>query len=310
MVYEYYFEDGFRAEIAARGVELERPKLRTVKLCLPIHDTHGRFHGYLPEPIKTGPRTIRVSRKLGRQSAGEALRTKWQSSLCPLILVCKKVSEETMPFLYQRTTFVFTAPWNIMNFLDTVPPKNLSHITKIQLHYSSYGHPEWANLAGFKDKHIKSWTKACKSLSENLTALHTLEVWYNHNETCPHYSLHKPSLRPLYQFRRLSCNHADADSYPLDSASECSDGTSKPLRTAKVHFSTAMSRELKQADALHRIILSQVKEPRLEMHRLFGEAIALAILGSSPEEAFATIKAVWEAYGDMQVLLGRLDERW
>ncbi|KAF2281037.1 uncharacterized protein EI97DRAFT_429119 [Westerdykella ornata] len=310
IVYEYYFEDGFRAELAAKGAVLGRPKLRTAKLFLPIHDLHGRMQGYRPKAIKTGTRTIRVSRKLGARSTGERVRTKWSSSLCPLILVCKRVYQETMRFLYQSTTFVFTAPWSIMNFLNTVPQKNLAHITKIQMHYSSYGHPEWADLAGFKEKHIMSWTKACKSLSEKLTSLRELEIWYNHNETCPHYSLYKPSLRPLYQFRRLSCSRPAVDTYPLISADECDNGASKPLRIVNVHFSTAMSRELKRMEPLHRIILSQVKTPRLEMHRLFGETIASAILGSSAKDASATIRAVWASYEFMQVLLGHLDDRW
>ncbi|KAF1950708.1 hypothetical protein CC80DRAFT_496624 [Byssothecium circinans] len=178
-IYNYYFQEAFRCEIAAKESHIdqlaEKPPSETIKLCVGV--TRGKSSApiYLDESNYTTAqqRKLRVSRHWGNSKHVQGLSTKWETSLCPLILVCKQIHRETIVFLYQNTTFVFDSPKRITSFFKWVPSRNLVNVTKLQLYYvPQLGDPGQL----FEGKHQVAWSRACKGFTKKMGNLQDLTV--------------------------------------------------------------------------------------------------------------------------------------
>ena len=161
-------------------------------------------------------------------------------------------------------------------FLKCVPKKNLESIIKLELHYTTYGSPQWTWSDIWRDKHVKAWNTTCDAMSKHLTNLQKLFVLIK-NSRKVHWSLEQDALEPLFQFRRLSTN--------------CKPQTATltrppPLRNVEVYFKTYLC-------PLGGLELQSTSR---ELHKLFGEAIAQVILGKSKEEAMVEVKEAWAGY--------------
>lgn len=261
-VYDYYFKNEFRVEIVARGTVLVKPKPKTVKLYVSPRYDHVKTR----TPLADVPSNfLRMSRTMGRYKHVDGIETKWASSLSALPLVSKQIYAETVSYLYLNTTFVFDAPRRLTNFIESVPAINLSHVTKLILHYSTYGDPRYKNP--FQEKHVKSWTTACEVASKSLTNLQRLEVFFNHNGNELVFSNGNRYIQPLLQFRRLSSTPVSNKPAHSTSATE----TSNRLSTVIVHFSTRNTRR-----SYENAYLKEVSSGLLD---LYGVAISRAILG-------------------------------
>jgi hypothetical protein len=156
-IYAYYFASTSHCEIASQGSTFQPPTPLTVKLYAnqlpPIHTTNPTTKS----SAISSPPTLRISRPLGKHTAIQALRTNWRTSLHALHLICKLIHKETIPFLYRNTVFKFNAPKRLKDFLNIISPHNLAHITRLQLHYDTYGSPRWAADVIWQEKHGRSW---------------------------------------------------------------------------------------------------------------------------------------------------------
>jgi hypothetical protein len=184
-----------------------------------------------------------------------------------------------------------------MNFLQVLPKKNLSYITKLYLHYTTYGSPRLLKNCVWQQKHLDTWMDTCKAASKKLVNLQELEVWLQVNTTPLFFDLRQAWLKPTLQFRRLSCvrNVKGEDEETDDTDAIATTPLSKtnhriPLRVAKIHFNTFWSRN----GALGRNAVPALADANSKLHHIFGEAISHAILGASEEEAMADFKKAWE----------------
>jgi hypothetical protein len=156
-IYKYYFDSEHHCEVAAKGCQFKQQKPRTVKLWSGLVPPSKRISAPDAEAKAEFTSVIRFSRPLGKYNAVQGLQTNWLGSIYALSLACKQVYMETAVFLYHKTVFIFDAPKRMANFFSVVYTLRLESITKLRLHYDTYGHPERTEHLVWQDKHGKSW---------------------------------------------------------------------------------------------------------------------------------------------------------
>jgi hypothetical protein len=281
-IYQYCFDFEFRCEIAARGRQFETHKPCTVKLWAGAFQSRVQGLQYNSTTKPEAPITIRISRPLGKYTIVQGLQTKWIASLFAIHLVCKQIYTETLAVIYHKTVFVFDAPKRIASFLDTVTKPKLEYITKLQLHYTTYGCPKWTKDCVWQDKHHDSWIRACSAASKKLGNLRTLKIWMRVNHDPLRFDLRQSWVLPLLQFRRLT--RATTYDNPTDSNTRVQ---SKSLDNVEVDFQTPLSGCRFAGN-------NQLAKANEDLHWLFGRAIGKAILGAKAEVAMAHFNVAWE----------------
>ncbi|KAG9196516.1 hypothetical protein G6011_01637 [Alternaria panax] len=286
-IYSYYFNSVRRCEIVGRGAQLTQRTLQTVKLSLNLVPANNTTSAPGSESNTVPLTVVRFSRPLGKYNIVQGLQTNWQDSLHALSLVCKQIYTETVTFLYQKTIFVFDAPKRMENFFKFASSIGIGNIAKLHLHYNTYGHPYRTESLIWQERHSQSWQRGCKAASKKLTGLQELEIWMQVHEAAPKFSLREKWLKPLLHFRRLAytkelASHDNASSPLVD----CRSG----LQTAKVNVETYWSRNFEVDCTADRGL---VKASR-DLHQLYGQAISLAITGSTEEAAMAGFDAAWK----------------
>jgi hypothetical protein len=219
------------------------------------------------------PIIIRMSRRLGKYSVVQGLQTNWLGSLYAINLVCKLLHTETVSFLYRNTVFVFDAPKRMTNFLAVVSKARLECIVKLQLHYATYGCPKFAKDRTWQEKHHESWIRACKMAARRMGGLRELRIWIRVNHEALRFDLREVWVLPLLQFRRLERANSPGDG--------------KKLERVEIDFRTPLSGNSFRGNQR----LAHASE---DLHRLFGESVAKAIMGAKEEEAMAGFKKAWE----------------
>lgn len=156
-VYAYYFDQGYHCEVVAKDSQLKEQKSRTVKLRWGLASWQDKAVELGTQSNDIPLTVVRVSRPLGKYNVVHGLQTNWLSSLYALSLVCKQVYLETAIFVYSKTVFVFNAPKRMHGFFGIVSSASLQQITKLHLHYNTYGPPERADHQVWQEKHRQSW---------------------------------------------------------------------------------------------------------------------------------------------------------
>jgi len=282
-IYQYVFQSDFRCEIAAKGSSFVQRRAKTVKLWAgAFATTTNKGIKYTSEVSQKPPITLRMSRQLGKYTAVQGLQTKWSTSLFAIHLVCKQLHAETLPWIYSKTTFVFDSSTRMSNFLNVVPKSNLDHITKFEMHYTTYGCPRLLDDCTWQAKHNKSWLAACNTASKKLTGLRTLKICLRVTENAPRFNLRQPWVLPLLQFRRRK---EGLDTVTID------------FRTRRSGCSFDGREEVARASE--------------HLHKLFGDAVRAAILGAKEEEAMSGFQAAWDGdYYMWQFHLGYASTGW
>lgn len=283
MIYEYYFQDVVRCEVASKGRKFESVELHTVRLWSGLIHSEDKVFKYESKLVNEQPITIRISRPLGRYNIVRGLQTNWLASVHSLNLVCKQVYTETVVFLYRDTVFVFNAPKRIDNFLEITTKPNLANLTRLELHYDTYGDPKATQDRIWQDKHHESWLRACNTASKKLVSLQKLEVWIQSHHCAPRFNLREPWIAPLLQFRRLARVHQSADT------AESYRSRSVILESVQVHIRTRWSKSPLVAFNGNR----ELARACTDLHLLFGEAVSHAVQGATAEQAMADFNAAW-----------------
>ncbi|KAH8726265.1 hypothetical protein GQ44DRAFT_706032 [Phaeosphaeriaceae sp. PMI808] len=283
-IYAYCFESEFRCEIAAKGRQFKERKRPTVKLYSNVLQPNPQAFRPKHYGGEKSSITVRISRRLGKYNIVQGLQTNWAESLHAIHLVCKQVYAETLTFLYHKTVFVFDAPNRITNFLSVVPKSKLEFITKLHLHYTSYGCPTWDKDRIWQDKHHKSWVRACSSASRTLVGLHELKIWMLINNGALRFNLRQNWVLPLLQFRRIARSSPN-----ITNTSQSGEVTQRKrgLEVVEVKFRTQWSGFQFNGN-------QEVAKASEDLHRLFGNAISYAILGRKEESAMAKYNVAWD----------------
>lgn len=286
MVYSNYFCSELRCEFAAKGCYFKKSTRPAMKLRLNMIEMKNNISKWNTKAEDEGPVTIRISRTLGNYDTVQGLRTNWHASICALHLVCKAIYAETAAFVYQKTIFVFEAPARINNFCKIVSKPQLANISKLQLHYSTYGAPKLLDDTIWQDKHTESWTRACRVASKKLLCLRNLEVWVHVNHNPLRFNLHQKWVKPVLQFRRLTCS-PNSDGHDANLATIARQ--QKNLEIVKVHIQTCWSKEPLRGFSYN----EDLAKASADLHSLFGRAISLAILGAKEQEAMSAFNEAW-----------------
>ncbi|USP75363.1 hypothetical protein yc1106_02637 [Curvularia clavata] len=287
-IYTYCFDRDCHCEILARGSQLKEQKSRTVKLRSGLASWRGKTLELGAQSNDIPPTVVRFSRPLGKYNVVHGLQTNWLSSLYALSLVCKQVYLETAIFVYSKTVFVFDAPKRMHSFFGTVSSVSLQQITKLHLHYDTYGPPERIDHQVWQERHRQSWIKVCKVASKQLVGLQELQVWVQLHDSAPKFNLREKWIQPLLQFRRLTTSQQ----LQRNDHSGTAEASLRPvtLQTVEIHVRTRLSRN-PLAMFLNNHKLSRAST---ELHLLYGHAVSLAIRGAREEEAMAAFNAAWE----------------
>lgn len=209
---------------------------------------------------------------IGQYKRIQGLDTRWSSSLTGLIYVCKQVHIETIGLLYQNTTFGFDSPNRIRGLLTVLPKANLKNITRIQLHYHTYGEPKESKDVQWKQKHADSWSRACKSAAKQLVNLQHVELWVHLSDTSVQLDVRESYMKPILWFRKLQ---------------DPTKTIAKTLRTVSVHIDTIWVRPNAFVD--QRLCFAS-----RHLHFLFEKALGRILLGETLDLAMADFNEAWD----------------
>ncbi|KAL8942388.1 MAG: hypothetical protein Q9216_001708 [Gyalolechia sp. 2 TL-2023] len=97
-------------------------------------------------------------------------------SQASLLLVSKKVSEETTPMFYGRNVFFFQSMRPLRKFLDTLRPQTRSMLRSLQVIHHTAGDPCQVDDQTWKDLHDRCWHDLCFQIRDQCTGLHSLAL--------------------------------------------------------------------------------------------------------------------------------------
>lgn len=189
-----------------------------------------------------------------------------------LIFVCKQVYAETIGSFYKSTIFSFDSPNRVFSFLKVPSACNLANVTKIQLHYQTYGDPKKSEHLEWKQKHLRSWNRTCKAAAKRLVNLQSIDIWVRMTESVIRLDIHAPCLKPVFYFRKFR---------------DPTKTLAKALIKANVRVDTIWSRP----DAF---INQHLSFASVHLHHLFGQAVGRLILGATEATAMADFNDAWE----------------
>ncbi|KAJ4984475.1 hypothetical protein SVAN01_10027 [Stagonosporopsis vannaccii] len=281
-VYQYYFRESYNCELV--GAACHRSPATPTITFLPDSSTSKRDrYGGRKDLESERSLVIRFPRLRRPNSTVRNLPPLgWLNPHGALVLVCKQIHAETLPLLYQRITFVVQAPRRITAFLHKIPKPSYSYVTKLHLHYSTYGSPKAASDVVWQEKHIESWNRVCKVASKSLTCLQELRVDVWINQDAPKFNLRQKWLQPLWQFRRLACKVPQEDLAGAGLLLE------KLYRLGSVHVRVKSRLWAHNFEGNARLA-----NACKHLHRLYGHGISKAILGAKEEEAMSAFDKAW-----------------
>lgn len=295
MVYQYYFQGDFRCEISARNSRFEGPKQLVVTLCSNM--ALEKATDIKQTKYKRKTTVVRFAQYLGKYDVVKGLQTTWLTSLFSLHLVCKLIYVETVAYIYSKTEFCFQSPKRIYNFLDVVSQPKLQQISRLELHYHTYGHPQASHDTIWQHKHHDSWMRACNSMAKALTGLKKLTVYIYVHESAPKFSLREKWVSPVLQFRRLTCISSKISSSETP-------GRRNVLQWVKIVIRTPLSKCSFQGNL-------RLVRANADLHLIFGRSIRSAILGMTEQDAMAEFEEAWKGkYSIWRYHLGFASTGW
>ncbi|KAL8719061.1 MAG: hypothetical protein Q9225_003877 [Loekoesia sp. 1 TL-2023] len=120
-----------------------------------------------------------------------------------LLLVSKKVNEETSPMFYGRNTFSFHAMRPLRKFLNTLRPETRSMIRSLELIHHTAGNPGRTSDQTWKDSHDQCWHDLCFQIRDQCTGLNSLTLHLTINDLPFKMGPLAPWMNPLYAFMNL-----------------------------------------------------------------------------------------------------------
>lgn len=131
--------------------------------------------------------------------------------------------------------------------------------------------------------------RVCKIASKKLINLQDLTIWAQIHECAPKFTLREKWIEPLLQFRRLSRQRDMIHNTTTADSAQSIRHHSNP-QSVSVHVQTRWSKNPLTAFRNN----GSLARASTDLHVLYGQAISLAIMGATEEEAMAGFKAAWE----------------
>ncbi|KAF2749806.1 hypothetical protein M011DRAFT_465478 [Sporormia fimetaria CBS 119925] len=173
MIYTLYIGAGFRSEIAVKDIT---PRPNKVRIWRPMFSDPEQGP-YKYQPAAKRDTTLRKPSYSARAAQpGLLSETKWKSSFCALLLVCRKIKSEVITLLYSNTTFVFGSHQSLRHFLARVPDWNLRWVVKVRLEAVLYGEPSLRENHHFKRKFAEACFQVYTNLVNKCTKLEAVSL--------------------------------------------------------------------------------------------------------------------------------------
>ncbi|KAL8713508.1 MAG: hypothetical protein Q9220_002370 [cf. Caloplaca sp. 1 TL-2023] len=121
-----------------------------------------------------------------------------------LLLVSKKVNQETAPMFYGRNTFRFAAIRPLRKFLDTLRPETRRMIRSLELIHHTAGNPMYVDNQKWKEKYDRSWHDLLFQIRGQCVKLNFLSLDLTINDMPFKLGAHASWMDPLYAFMGLA----------------------------------------------------------------------------------------------------------
>ncbi|OJD32788.1 uncharacterized protein BKCO1_3600045 [Diplodia corticola] len=108
--------------------------------------------------------------------------TKWTTSPGALVLTCRQIHHEALPFFYAAPFFIFSAPRPLLRFLALVPPPKLALVRKLHVAHATYGDPTRPRDEAWRTRHQAAWKRAMDEAARLLVGLAVLRCRVVANE--------------------------------------------------------------------------------------------------------------------------------
>ncbi|KAI4145231.1 MAG: hypothetical protein L6R39_003887 [Caloplaca ligustica] len=120
-----------------------------------------------------------------------------------LLLVSKKVNEDTAPILYGRNVFSFYAMQPLRKFLDRLRPQTRPMVRSLEIAHYTAGDPKETKDQVWKDIYDHSWNNLCFQIRDQCTGLASLALRLTINDIPFDMGPLANWMSPLYAFMNL-----------------------------------------------------------------------------------------------------------
>jgi hypothetical protein len=245
---------------------------------------------------------IRCGKKMGNYNWAGGMSTRWDHSISGLHVANKQIHRECISFLYGSIAVFAQSSRLLAAFLRVVSTPKLYAITRLQLDHQTYGPPRFRKDSIWKKKEEARWESTCKLAASSLPNLHDLRINIEIRDIPLRFLLGEAWVQPFLHFQKL-----------------------KQLENVSVRLSSVetMRTKVNVKDGngwLHHPpwyvrMLVQQNQAVEDIHRLFGMAIAMNILGycddcalEQYEEAVRGRHSLWTHPSTSAVLIQETDE--
>ncbi|KAL0257898.1 hypothetical protein SLS55_007066 [Diplodia seriata] len=208
--------------------------------------------------------------------------TKWATSPGALVLTCRKIHTEALPFFYALPFFIFSAPRALLRFLALLPPAKLALVRKLHVAHATYGDPMDPDDERWRARHARAWKRAMDEAARLLTGLRVLRCRVVANERPLVFALGgsaAPWAEVLVDAWGAACRREAPDERQMRA------GALGPLR---VEIAVQSAWVVKGAYMPNETLRGAL----VELHRLFAEAVRRRMCGWSEEDAMVEYNLV------------------
>jgi len=229
-----------------------------------VLDLKGKAYGIKEASVPEAETNIVIETPLGSRKPLKPFGN--GGSVSALYICNRQISKECLAFLYCQVILLSRQASQSMAFFRTVRASTSQHLRHLQLHHSTYGDPKLFEYRKYKAKHDRKWAETCMLAVMRFPNLTSLCINLCVNDTPYRLDLKEKWIQPLLFFERL-----------------------QHLKTVEVHIFSCWRRATEidknnlrlwqgsSPQAVRQLI--QNHHGNVEIHELFGAAIAKKILG-------------------------------
>lgn len=200
--------------------------------------------------------------------------TNWRTSAGALVLTCRQIHAEALPFFYATPFFIFSAPNALLKFLRLLPPAKLALVRKLHVAHATYGDPHATADAVWKARSERTWGRAMREASEKLVGLEVLRVRVVVNERPLVFGMGEAWVSALMVWAGACRREVDV----VPGTGRPRVGAPAPLRVEVGVQSAWVMRKAWMPE-------ENLRGALIELHRLFAEAVRRVLFGWSEEDA-------------------------
>lgn len=241
----------------------------------PTNPASTHHHG----PVAAAPKTLSVPKKpqkiryrRHKDRTRSLSPANWARTPGALTRTSRQIHAESLPFFYATVFFIFSAPNALLRFVrggrrgrGALAPAKLALIRKLHVAHATYGDPDLTRDVMWKERSDARWALAMREAAARLTGLRVLRLRVVVNDRPMVFGMGAWWVRALMVWE--ACRRP---------AGEQDETKKEALQVTVAVQSQGV------AKAMGNMVL---REPMMELHRLFSEAVMKRLAGWGEEEA-------------------------